>query len=114
MPERNLTVRQQIAQAITGTLCSARQLAGLIGVREREIEEHLPHIVKSLARDQRKRFVLDPSSCLDCGYVFGDRRRLSIPSRCPKCRSEATSPPRFGIEVKGGEGRVRSEERGAG
>ncbi len=97
--EPALTVRQRIVQAITGTLLSARQLAGLLGVPEREIEDHLTHIVKSVARDRGKRFVLDSSKCLDCGFLYRDRTRLTTPSRCPRCRSEAISPPQFGIEV---------------
>jgi hypothetical protein len=43
--------------------------------------------------------VLEPSECQDCGFVFRDRRRLTQPSRCPRCRSEATTPPRYGIEM---------------
>ncbi len=102
-PEHELTVRQRIVQAITGTLRSARQLAGLLGIRERQVEEHLEHVVRSLARDRTKRFVLDPSCCLNCGYVFRGRSRLTTPSRCPRCRSEGISPPQFGIEVRNDE-----------
>lgn len=95
-----LTIRQLIMQRITGTLYSSRQLAELVGVPEREVEDHLTHITKSVARDRARRFVLEPSSCRDCGFVFRDRTRLTRPSRCPRCRSEAISPPRYGIEFR--------------
>lgn len=100
MPEQRLTIRQQIAESLTDTLCSAHQLAGLLGIREREVEEHLPHIVKTVARDRTKQFVLDPASCVECGYVFRGRTKLTTPSRCPKCKSEGISPPRFGIQTR--------------
>ena len=77
MSGQGLTVRQQIVESITGTLLSARRLAGLLEIREREIEDHLPHVVKSIARDRTKRFVIDPSKCLDCGFVYRDRTRLT-------------------------------------
>ncbi len=99
MTAEELTVRQRIVQEITGTLRSSRQLAELIRVPEREIEDHLTHIVKSVSRDRTRRFVLDPSACQRCGFVFRERSRLRRPSRCPRCRSENISPPRFGIEA---------------
>jgi len=95
-----LTIRQLIMQSITGTLYSSRQLAELVGVPERQVEDHLTHITKSVARDRTRRFVLEPSRCRDCGFVFRDRTRLTRPSRCPRCRSEAISPPRYGIELR--------------
>ena len=38
--------------------------------------------------------------CLACGFTFTDRapRRFQAPSRCPQCRSERISEPRFRIE----------------
>lgn len=95
-----LTIRQLIMQSITGTLYSSRQLAELAGVPERQVEDHLIHVAKSVARDRTRRFVLDPSRCRDCGFVFRERTRLTCPSRCPRCRSEAISPPRYGIELR--------------
>lgn len=95
-----LTIRQLIMQRITSALYSSRQLAELVGVPEREVEDHLTHITKSVARDRARRFVLEPSRCRDCGFVFRERTRLTRPSRCPRCRSEAISPPRYGIEFR--------------
>jgi len=100
MPTEELTVRQRILREITGTLRSSRQLAELIRIPERDIEDHLTHLVKSVSRDRTRRFVLDPSACQHCSYVFRERTRLRRPSRCPRCRSEDISPPRFGIEAR--------------
>lgn len=92
------TIRQRIIQELVGTLRSSRQLAGLLGISEKNIEEHLPYIVKSLARNTSHSFVIDPATCLDCQFVFRNRTKLTKPSRCPKCRSEAITPPQFGIQ----------------
>ncbi len=97
MPIPELTIRQRLAELLTGTVRSSRQLAELVGVPERQVEDHLGHLIKSLARDRARRFVMEPPVCQDCSFVFRERRRLTKPSRCPRCRSEAVSPPRFGI-----------------
>jgi hypothetical protein len=92
------TPRQRIIGLITGTRLSSYQLAQMLGVPERQIEDHLTHVVKTIARDKTKRFILDPARCQDCGFVFRDRRRLTSPSRCPHCRSETIAAPRYGID----------------
>ena len=95
-PER--TPRQRIIELITGTRLSSYQLAQMVGIPERQVEDHLEHVVKTVARDRTRRFILEPSTCQDCGFVFRDRRRLTRPSRCPMCHSEAIMAPRYGID----------------
>lgn len=95
-PQR--TARQRIIDLLTGTRLSSNQLAQMLGLPERQIEEHLTHVVKSIARDRSRRFILEPSTCPDCGFVFRDRTKLTKPSRCPICRGEGISRPRYGIE----------------
>jgi len=77
---------------------SAYQLAQLLGIPEHRVKEHLPHVIKDLVRDRSRRFVLDPSVCSDCGFLFRDRAKLTRPSRCPKCRNEAVTAPRYTID----------------
>jgi predicted Zn-ribbon and HTH transcriptional regulator len=95
-PER--TPRQRIIDLITGTRLSSHQLAQMLGIPERQVEEHLAHVVITLARDPLRRFILEPSVCPDCGFVFRDRTKLTRPSRCPTCRGEGITAPRYGIE----------------
>ena len=99
-PER--TPRQRIVDLIAGVRLSSYQLAQMLGLPERQIEEHLIHVVKTVARDKTRRFILDPARCQQCDFVFRDRSRLTSPSRCPHCRSEAIKAPRYGIEMAGG------------
>ncbi|HTK86830.1 MAG TPA: hypothetical protein VL329_03820 [Nitrospiraceae bacterium] len=100
MASFNQTSRQYLMDLLTGSTHSSYELAALLGIPERDIEHHLLHIVKSLARDRTRRFMLESSTCHDCRYVFRERTRLTRPSRCPRCRSEAISAPRFTIEIR--------------
>lgn len=96
-PER--TPRQRIIDLLTGTRLSTHQLAHMLGMSERQVEDHLTHVVKTVARDPARRFILEPSTCPDCGFVFRDRTRLTRPSRCPICRGEGITAPRYGIDL---------------
>jgi hypothetical protein len=55
-PQR--TSRQRIIDLITGTRLSSYQLAQMLGIPERQVEEHLTHVVKTIARDKTRRFIL--------------------------------------------------------
>ena len=96
-PER--TLRQRVIDLIAGTRLSSYKLAQMLGIPERQVEEHLTHVVKTSARNKTRQFILDPARCQDCDFVFRDRRRLTSPSRCPHCRSEAIAAPRYGIDL---------------
>ena len=98
-PER--TLRQRIVDLLIDRRMTTDQLAGMLGIPERQVEEHLAHVVKTVTRDRSRRFVLEPSMCVDCGFMFRDRTRLTRPSRCPQCRSEGISSPRYGIDSPG-------------
>ena len=95
-PER--TPRQRLIELLIGTRLATHQLAQMLGIPERQVEEHLTHVVKTIARDKTRKFILDPARCQDCDFVFRDRRRLTSPSRCPQCRSEAIAAPRYGFD----------------
>ncbi|CUS36967.1 transcriptional regulator [Candidatus Nitrospira nitrificans] len=92
------TLRQRLTDLLTDTRTTAEQLARILGIPERQVEEHLVHVVKTVSRDRARQFVLEPSGCMDCGFMFRDRTRLTRPSRCPQCRSEGISAPRYGID----------------
>jgi predicted Zn-ribbon and HTH transcriptional regulator len=97
-PER--TPRQRIMELLTDTRLSSHQLAQMLGIAERLVEEHLTHVVKTLTHDRIRRFILEPSTCPDCGFVFRDRTKLTRPSRCPICRGEGITAPGYGIDVR--------------
>jgi transcriptional regulator len=90
------TILQSIISLLSGQEMDARDLSRELGLKEKEIYEHLVHVERSVAA-ARGRFVITPSQCLLCGYVFEDRRRLTRPSRCPQCRRSKLQNPSFRI-----------------
>ena len=76
---------------------SALDLALALLLTQREVEEHLPHLRRSL----KNRLQITPARCRHCGHVFRDRRRLDAPGRCPNCRLELVEGPWF--RVQGGQ-----------
>lgn len=90
------TLRQQIMALLEGRAMDARGLSTELGVRESEIYDHLAHVERTVARGGR-RFVVHSSRCGACGFIFSKRKRLTRPSRCPRCRSPRLSQPFFEI-----------------
>lgn len=99
MPPLSQTVRQRIVELLTGSRLSSYELAQRLGIPERQVEDHLAHVVKTVGRNRDKRFILEPSGCQHCGFVFRDRTKLTKPGRCPRCRSEGLTAPRYGIDA---------------
>jgi len=91
-----LTVRQKIIALLTEAEMDARELSREVGIKEKDVYEHLAHIDRSLAA-KGGRLAVRPSECLNCGYVFEDRRRLTRPGRCPRCRESHLMNPSFKI-----------------
>jgi hypothetical protein len=75
---------------------TAIELSQELGIAEKEVYAHLPHIAKSVAA-QGKQLVIAPSRCLKCGYVFDTRKRFTRPGRCPECRETYIQKPSYGI-----------------
>jgi predicted Zn-ribbon and HTH transcriptional regulator len=94
--ERRVTVREALRQVLTEGPRTARELSARVGVSERDVAGHLEHLARSL-KQRGDRFEVEQASCLDCGFVFKDRSRFTRPSRCPRCKSQQLSTPRFAI-----------------
>jgi predicted Zn-ribbon and HTH transcriptional regulator len=77
-------------------MMNAIEISQEIGIKEKDVYEHLPHVARSVAV-QGKNLVILPACCLDCGYVFRDRRRFTRPGRCPKCKGTHIERPAFEI-----------------
>lgn len=95
------TTREKIIEILRNVNypITVNELAKLIGdnIDPRELYEDLIHIAKTIrARSAGREFLaMDPPSCRRCGYVFRDLGKPREPSRCPRCKSEWITPPRF-------------------
>ena len=90
------TIRQRIAEFLKEAPMTALEISRTVGIREKAVYEHLPHIARS-AEAQGDRFVISPAQCLNCGFHFRERRRFNSPSRCPKCKGTHMQDPSFKI-----------------
>ncbi len=79
------TTRQQMTDILSKDEMSAREVSKALGIREKEVYDHLSHIARSLIA-RGKKLNVQPYRCLGCGYVFQDRQRFNRPSRCPRCK----------------------------
>ena len=90
------TIRQKIIEFLSNREMGARELSQSVGIREKEVYEHLTHIARSV-NARRKKLVIIPSRCLECEFIFENRKRFSPPSRCPRCKSEHIQDPTYRV-----------------
>jgi predicted Zn-ribbon and HTH transcriptional regulator len=98
--ERSETIRQEILRHLREGPLTARELSGLVHLREKDVLSHLEHLERSLRRSE-SRLAFDASECLACGYRFSGRQRLTRPSACPRCRAQHITAPVFRLEPSG-------------
>jgi predicted Zn-ribbon and HTH transcriptional regulator len=83
-----------------------REISQEVRLSEKEVLDHLRHIAaaggsggaggaKGAAKGRR--FEIIPSECFSCGFSFAKRKRPGRPGRCPVCKSERISEPRYVI-----------------
>jgi predicted Zn-ribbon and HTH transcriptional regulator len=97
---RGETTREALRRALLAGPATARDLSAEVGLREKDVAEHLDHLARSLAH-RGERLVVEAATCIACGYAFRDRARLSRPGACPACRSTRIDPAVFRIDRVG-------------
>ncbi len=88
------TLRQQIMAILQSGEWDVRSLSQRLGISEKDVIAHLPHVQRSLATSGA-RLVIRPSFCWACGFSFEGRGRFTRPGRCPRCRQTRIEPPHF-------------------
>ncbi|RLE81312.1 MAG: transcriptional regulator [Thermoprotei archaeon] len=95
--------REKIIKVLSGTSrpLSVYEIAAAIGIYDpreaKTIYEDLRHIAKTIRRKGGVLY-MDPPRCANCGYIFKNLTKPHKPSKCPKCKAERITPPRFIIE----------------
>jgi predicted Zn-ribbon and HTH transcriptional regulator len=97
-PERFETARQRLREALGAEPRSARELSQLVGLRDKEVLEHLAHLERSLEASGEALVIL-PARCKSCGFRFEAELSRARPSRCPECKAERIEAARFGVSV---------------
>jgi predicted Zn-ribbon and HTH transcriptional regulator len=96
--EATSTVRQRLGELLRQGEWGFEELRRELEIPARALEEDLRHVERSLKRGG-ERLQVEPARCISCGFNFRERaaRHLHAPGRCPRCRSERISDPRFHI-----------------
>jgi predicted Zn-ribbon and HTH transcriptional regulator len=92
-----LTLRKKLAGILEQESLDLQEISQFLGIKEKEVLDHLQHIAKSA---RPKRLAVEPAYCKRCGFSFKKRARLNTPGRCPLCKSESISPPRFQLMIQ--------------
>lgn len=99
LPDRKETVRRKILSHLRGGPLTARQISSQVGIPEKEVYAHLPHVKKTVV-NLGESLAITPAECNGCGFLFRKRERPTRPGRCPVCRSGSISEPLFAIGRK--------------
>ena len=97
MSKALLTTREKIFLLLINSSepISAKEIKSILKIsREKEVYEHITHIFKSSKRRGDKVIII-PAVCKECGFVFNTDKRIKMPSRCPRCKSNKILSPRF-------------------
>ena len=84
-------------ELLEGGTLGVRELSQELHIMEREVYPHLEHISRS-AKAMGKKLSVTPARCLDCGFMFKDRKKLTPPGHCPKCKGTHLQRPLYNIE----------------
>ncbi|MCD6563181.1 MAG: transcriptional regulator [Thermoproteales archaeon] len=104
MDEDLLTLREKLTKLLmkSDKPLTVEEMAIFLGLNVNEykrIYNELYHIAKTIRRKTNNRLMLymAPPVCESCGYVFKKLEKPKKPSKCPKCKSERISSPKFFI-----------------
>jgi len=95
-----MSERQRLRQCLQERPWTLKELAEVLELPLRTVEEHLRHVQKSLKREGL-RLTVRPARCRRCGFTF-THGRLTRPGRCPRCRGTWIEAPRVSIETDKG------------
>jgi transcriptional regulator len=90
------TIRLNIIELLQKRQHTALEISRLLGIKEKEVYQHLPHIEKSV-KGKGMRLITTSYYCISCGFKFKDRKRFYPPGRCPLCKEERISEAVFKI-----------------
>jgi len=72
---------------------SGKDISAEVGIREKEVYEHLEHIRKSAG----KAFIVTPARCRKCNFIFDKREKIKKPGKCPVCHNQSIEAPLYAI-----------------
>jgi predicted Zn-ribbon and HTH transcriptional regulator len=95
-----MTRREDMIHYLKTSDATIKELALKFETTSSNIVNDLEHIFKSLKHSEAQLFTR-PAQCMNsnCNFIFSSRKRLSDPSKCPKCHSERIEPQLFKVSI---------------
>ncbi len=90
--------REELIAILKQRPTSLHELALLLDVKPRELENEPRHLFRSLRADPMCP-VIDPASCRRCGLPFAGYK-LHTPGKCPRCKGTWISDPLISLTEK--------------
>ncbi len=88
--------RKELIDLLKKETLTAQELAKHFDVKQKDIEDELEHIFKSIKKEGMK-LKITPAQCRKCGFTF-KRDKMDKPGKCPECKGTWIAAPRFHIE----------------
>jgi predicted Zn-ribbon and HTH transcriptional regulator len=88
--------RKDLLEILHDRPASLHELALLLKLHPREVEDDLNHLIRSL-KNLHCHAIITPATCRKCGFVF-HRDKLHKPGKCPRCHGTWISEPLISIE----------------
>jgi len=92
-----MTVRKHIIEALKEKKMTLREIALAFKITVKDAGIDLQHIGKSIYPQMELK--MEIPLCRSCGFKYMDRSKITRPSKCPKCKKEDITEPRFWIET---------------
>lgn len=90
-----MTRRKEIIEVLKHRKLTLKGLADEFLAEQEDILEDLHHIAQTMFPEMDLRMELP--ECKTCGYEFKQRKKGKPPSRCPTCKGESITHPRYFI-----------------
>ena len=87
--------RKDLIDLLLENPMSIVEIAKLMDMRPKDVEDDLRHLFRSLKRTEYRAKVT-PAQCRKCGFTFG-RDKLHKPGKCPQCHGTWIREPRVYI-----------------
>jgi predicted Zn-ribbon and HTH transcriptional regulator len=93
-----MTIRKDMIELLQAKKMTLRELCIRYRQTPKDMLNDILHVAKTIQPEMELR--MEIPVCRTCGYRYNDRSKITRPSRCPKCKKEDITEPRFWIEVK--------------
>ena len=90
--------RKELIDLLENNPMGLHELAQLLGMPVKTVEDDLQHLLKSLKHGDHT-LMITPAECRKCGFHF-EKQKLHKPGKCPQCHGTWIREPLLEIKAK--------------